>query len=92
MFITDKDGHARFGKFIRNAREEMELAQWELAEILGVSQSFISYLERGERDIDLMFAIEVCMTLNADMRKFLNQYYYIEEVEAVEETGEIEEA
>lgn len=85
LHITDKDGHVRFGKFIRNAREEMELAQWELAEILGVSQSFISYLERGERDIDLMFAIKVCQTLKADMRLFLNQYYYIEELEEIEE-------
>lgn len=64
-----------FGQFVMEARTQRGYTQTEFAEILGVSQSYYSYLELGKRNIDLAFAVKVCKALDVDMREFIEQYY-----------------
>lgn len=71
--LDSKECHIKFGKYIREIRESKDIYQSEVAEKLGVSQVFISYIERGERDIDLALAFQLCDAVGTDMRDFINK-------------------
>ena len=72
--INSEEFHVKLGQFIRNARKEQNLRQWEVAEKVGITQVYMSYIERGERDVDLFLAMKICDVLNADMRLFVSEY------------------
>lgn len=91
--LTSKERLILFGKFIRQVREENKWCQWEIAEKLGVDQSFISYLERGGRNVDLMFAMDLCKALGVKLSDFVKIVEDEEENEYIDENVEdIEEA
>lgn len=71
--IDTTECHILFGKYIKDARERKKLSQQEVADKLGVSQSYLSRLEKGERDIDLALALKVCGVLGYDLRDFINK-------------------
>lgn len=72
--INSHDCHVRFGKFIREGRLKKDLYQQELADMLGISQSYVSKFEQGERDIDLALAMKICEILDLDMKKFVDSF------------------
>lgn len=57
---------------IRKAREESGLTQQQLAEKLGVTQSFISKCERGERRLDVLELMEFCNALEIPFLPFVD--------------------
>lgn len=71
--LDSKECHIMFGKYIKEIRESKGINQREIAEKMGVSQVFISYIERGERDVDLAFAFRLCDAVGTDMRDFMNK-------------------
>ena len=74
--ISTKECHEKFGEFIRETRlnREYPLSQVELAEKVGITQTYLSRLERGERNIDLDLALKLCDVLSVDIRKFILLY------------------
>ena len=50
------------------------LRQADLAEKLGVPQSFISKIESGERRTDLIELREICVALGSNLREFINEF------------------
>ena len=50
------------------------LRQADLAEKLGVPQSFISKIESGERRTDLIELREICVALGSKLREFINEF------------------
>lgn len=72
--LTAKECHVRFGKFIKDARTDKGLYQEELADMVGISQSYMSYLENGNRDIDLALAFKLLDALNLDIQDFMKQF------------------
>ena len=72
--IDTKDCHSMFGMYVRAARERKRLNQSDVAELLGISQSYLSYIEQGKREIDLALAFKFCDVLDLDMRDFVNKY------------------
>lgn len=72
--IDSKECHVQFGKFIHNARTSKGLYQIEIAEQVGISQVYMSHIERGARDIDLALALKICDALNLDISDFINNY------------------
>ena len=50
------------------------LRQADLAEKLGVPQSFISKIESGERRTDLIELREICVALGSNWREFINEF------------------
>jgi transcriptional regulator with XRE-family HTH domain len=48
--------------------------QDELAQMVGVRQPYISMIERGERSVDLAFAIKLCDALGVSISDFIKQY------------------
>lgn len=52
---------------LRSTRTRLGISQAELAALLGRDQSFVSKVELGERRIDVVELIDICMALHLDM-------------------------
>lgn len=65
-----------FGNFIKEGREKRGLLQAEVAELVGISQSYYSLIERGakDRNVDLVLALKLCRVLRLDLRDFIKPY------------------
>ena len=74
MKTIDKDTVSNeFGQFIREAREAKGLYQAEIAEQLGVSRSYYTHLEAGNREIYFSLAVNICRVLNLDLGEFMKK-------------------
>lgn len=62
-----------FGEFVRHGRAKQKVKQQELAEELGLSQSYLSKIEQGTRNVDLELAIKICAFLKLDLNDLLRQ-------------------
>ena len=56
---------------LKRARLEQRLLQVEVAERLGVPQSFVSKYESGKRALDFIEILQVCNALGITLDKFL---------------------
>ena len=56
------------GKRIREARKQKKMTQWKLAEIIGVTDVYISEIERGNKmpSIPLFISIVEALDISAD--------------------------
>ena len=72
--IEIKECHTEFGNFIKESRMRQNLSQSEVADQVGLSQSYLSYIEKGKRDVDLAVAMKICEALNLDIREFISLY------------------
>ena len=60
------------GEKIRNAREDMDLSQREIAALIPMNQSNYSKIERGIQEPNLEQLRRICQILNLDPRYLLN--------------------
>jgi len=60
------DGYAQFLRVLIDARKEAGITQVELARALGRPQPFISYIETGERRVDVIEFCAIARALNVD--------------------------
>lgn len=72
--IDTNECHSMFGNYIKTARMRKKVSQCAVAEALGISQSYLSYIEMGKREIDLALAFKLCDVLELDMRDFINKH------------------
>lgn len=63
-----------FGKFITAGRIRANVNQVDVARKLGISQSYYSYIENGQREVDLVMALNICSILDLDLRDFIGNY------------------
>lgn len=61
-----------FGEKIRNAREDMDLSQREMANLIPMNQSNYSKIERDIQEPNLEQLRKICQILNLDPRYLLN--------------------
>ena len=72
MLIRDnKQVYEAFGQWIRDARERQQLYQYEVAEKMGITQSYYHYIEIGKRKLSLPMAMNVCSVLGLDLNDFV---------------------
>ena len=62
-----------FGLYIREARERKGLYQADVAEQLGVSRVYYTYIETGKRDIYFTLAVNICRVLDLDISEFVKR-------------------
>ena len=62
---------AEFGRFVREARERKGLYQADVAEQIGVSRSYYTMIEAGNREIYFTLAINICRVLDLDIGQFM---------------------
>lgn len=60
-----------FGEFIRIERERKELTQTEVAQMVGIHQTYYSKIELAKREVDLVTAMNICKALNIDLSDFI---------------------
>ena len=60
-----------FGVFIRQAREKQELKQLDVAQKVGITQSYYSNIESGKREIGMTLALNICDALGLDFNAFI---------------------
>ena len=64
----------RFGEYLRKVRLEAGFSQEVLAKELGVSQSYVSKVERGERQMQVLEFLKVCKAMGLDASTILSGY------------------
>ena len=65
--------YERLRTLLREIREEAGLSQRALAGKLGKPQSFVSKLEIGERQIDVIEAIDICKACHISVIAFVKR-------------------
>lgn len=60
------------GKKIRNAREDMDLSQSDIAKLIPMNQSNYSKIERGIQEPNMEQLRRICQILKLDPRYLLN--------------------
>lgn len=61
-----------FGEKIRNAREDMDLSQRDMASLIPMNQSNYSKIERGVQEPNLEQLRKICLILKLDPRYLLS--------------------
>jgi transcriptional regulator with XRE-family HTH domain len=64
---------ARLRELLAEARSKAGLTQLDVARRLGRPQSFVSKYESGERRLDVVEFLEVCVLIETDPVKILRQ-------------------
>lgn len=72
--LDNKDYQIAFGKWIKEAREDRSLLQSEMAGWLKIRQSYYSMIENGQRNVDLVLAIQICDILGLSIDDFSKRY------------------
>ena len=62
----------KYGEKIRNAREDMDLSQSDMAKLIPMNQSNYSKIERGIQEPSLEQLRRICQILKLDPRYILN--------------------
>ena len=55
---------------LRNVRQDAGLTQAQMAEKLGVNQSWVSYYERGSRKLDMLQVRQICAAAGVPLAEF----------------------
>lgn len=66
--------HRRLAQLLREIREEADLRQIDVAETLGVPQSFVSKYETGERRLDLVELRDVATALSIELVDLVRRF------------------
>ena len=72
--IGDLRSRKFLGGLLRQYRERAGKKQEELAELLGVPQSFVSKCESGERRVDLSELRAICAALNVPLSRVVRDF------------------
>ena len=73
MTMIPPDAYERFRRLLVDARRKSGLTQLEVAARLGVSQSFVSKYELGERRLDVIELLRIADILNADVHDLVRR-------------------
>lgn len=66
--MTTDDRMIAFGKRVREVRKSKEISQEKLAEMAGIDRSYMGNIERGEKNITLKKAYEICDALGIHIK------------------------
>lgn len=57
-----------FGKRVREVRKSKGISQEKLAEMAGIDRSYMGNIERGEKNVTLKKAYEICDALEVEIK------------------------
>lgn len=66
--MTTDERMITFGKRVREVRKSKGISQEALAEIAGIDRSYMGNIERGEKNITLKKAYEICDALGIHIK------------------------
>jgi transcriptional regulator with XRE-family HTH domain len=65
---------ALFRKLLKDLRQEKNITQTQLADSLGLPQSYVSKYEAGERRLDFVETFFLCRALGISIQDFANAF------------------
>ena len=66
--MTTDERMIAFGKRVREVRKGKRISQERLAEMAGIDRSYMGNIERGEKNITLKKAYEICDALEVEIQ------------------------
>ena len=69
--MTTDDRMITFGKRVREVRKSKGISQEKLAEMAAIDRSYMGNIERGERNITLKKAYEICDALGIEIQNLV---------------------
>ena len=66
--MTTDERMIAFGRRVREVRKSKGISQERLAEMAGIDRSYMGNIERGEKNITLKKAYEVCDALDIEIQ------------------------
>ena len=69
--MTTDERMIAFGKRVREVRKGRRISQERLAEIAGIDRSYMGNIERGEKNITLKKAYEICNALEVNIKELI---------------------
>lgn len=66
--MTTDERMIAFGRRVREARKNKGISQESLAEMAGIDRSYMGNIERGEKNVTLKKAYEICDALDLDIK------------------------
>jgi transcriptional regulator with XRE-family HTH domain len=67
------DIKVQFGNRLREIRTQKNISQERLAELAGLDRTYVSKIERGQRNISLEVAARLARALDIDIRGFFTK-------------------
>ena len=64
---------SQFGKNVRKKRELKTLSQEDLADLSGLHRTYISSVERGQRNVSLINIIKITKALECEIGELFNK-------------------
>ena len=72
--FTEQASLKRLGKRIKQLRRSMVITQEELAERAGVHRTYVSMIERGEKNVTVLSAQKVATALGVSLSELFESY------------------
>jgi transcriptional regulator with XRE-family HTH domain len=69
----EQDILIQFGKCLQSQRVTRGLSQEQLAELINVDRTYISFLERGKRNPSLKLLNSLCIALDISLAEFFQE-------------------
>ena len=69
--MTTDERMIAFGKRVREMRKSKGISQERLAEMAGIDRSYMGNIERGEKNITLKKAYEICDALEIEIQDLI---------------------
>ena len=69
--MTADERMVAFGKRVREVRKSKGISQEKLAEMAGIDRSYMGNIERGEKNVTLNKAYEICDALDVKIQDLI---------------------
>lgn len=69
--MTTDERMIAFGKRVREVRRSKGISQEKLAELAGIDRSYMGNIERGEKNVTLKKAYEICDALEIEIQNLI---------------------
>ncbi len=71
--MKDKELERYFGKAVRSKRREKSITQEQLAELVGISVTYLRGVEHGNHSITWKIWLNICKVLQLDIKDFIDK-------------------
>lgn len=71
--MNNKELEKYFGKMIRSKRRELKITQEQLAELVGISTTYLRSVEQGNHSIAWGTWLNICLALQININDFVDK-------------------
>lgn len=72
--MKSKEPEKYFGNLIRGKRKEKSITQERLAELVGISTTYLRNVEHGKHSVTWKIWLKICMALHLDINDIMEKF------------------